>query len=156
MNEVRRRGPIARFFVGLWDAMNFTRRLFYNLLFNFLLLLFLIVIGAAGRVAPLQAHTTLVLAPEGRLVEQYSSDALSRALSRAMGDKDNEEVQLRDLLRALDAAKDDASIERVLLRLDRLQPTGWASLRELGEAIADVRAAGKQVVAFGEGYMQGQ
>ena len=156
MNEVRRRGPIARFFVGLWDAMNFTRRLFFNLLFFFLLLLFLIVIGAAGRLAPLQSHTTLVLAPEGRLVEQYSSDALSRALSRAMGDKDNEEVQLRDLLRALDAAKDDERIERVLLRLDRLQPTGWASLRELGEAIADVRAAGKQVVAFGEGYMQGQ
>src|SRR5688500_13059320 len=156
MNEVRRRGPIARFFVGLWDAMNFTRRLFFNLLFFFLLLLFLVVIGAAGRVAPLQADTTLVLAPEGRLVEQYSSDALSRALSRAMGDKDNEEVQLRDLLRALDAAKDDARIERVLLRVDGLQPTGWASLRELGEAIAEVRASGKQVIAFGEGFMQGQ
>src|SRR5688500_12258334 len=156
MNEVRRRGPIARFFVGLWDAMNFTRRLFFNLLFCFRLLLFLVVSGAAGRVAPLQADTTLVLAPEGRLVEQYSSDALSRALSRAMGDKDNEEVQLRDLLRALDAAKDDARIERVLLRVDGLQPTGWASLRELGEAIAEVRASGKQVIAFGEGFMQGQ
>jgi protease-4 len=156
MNEVRRRGPIARFFIGLWDAMNFTRRLFFNLLFFGLLLLILAAIGAAGRVAPLPDRTTLVLAPEGRLVEQYSSDALSRALSRAMGDKDNEEVQLRDLLRALDAAKDDKRIERVLLRVDGLQPTGWASLRELSQAIAEVRGAGKQVVAFGEGFLQGQ
>ena len=33
MNEVRRRGPIASLFVWLWDAMNFTRRLVFNILF---------------------------------------------------------------------------------------------------------------------------
>ena len=33
------RGPIARFFIGLWDAMNFTRRLILNLLFFFLIFL---------------------------------------------------------------------------------------------------------------------
>jgi protease-4 len=154
--EPRRRGPIARFFVGLWDAMNFTRRLFFNLLFFGLLLLILVAIGAGGRVTPLLDRTTLVLAPEGRLVEQYSSDALSRALNRAMGDDRNEEVQLRDLLRGLDAARDDKRIERVLLRVDRLQPTGWASLRELADAVAEVRASGKQVIAFGEYFGQAQ
>ena len=81
MNQTPQRGPIARFFIGLWDAMNFTRRLILNLLF--LVLLFLIAVGAAGRVAPLQSDTTLVLAPEGRLVEQYSSDALSRTYGSA-------------------------------------------------------------------------
>ncbi|MCA1714232.1 MAG: signal peptide peptidase SppA, partial [Gammaproteobacteria bacterium] len=89
MNEVRRRGPIARFFGGLWDAMNFTRRLVFNLLFFGLLLLILAAIGAGERVKPLLDRTTLVLAPEGRLVEQYSSDPLSRSLAKAFGDDRN-------------------------------------------------------------------
>ena len=33
MNQVVRRGPIAAFFVGLWNVMNFTRRLILNFLF---------------------------------------------------------------------------------------------------------------------------
>ena len=33
MNQPRSRGPIARVFIGLWDAVNFSRRLVFNLLF---------------------------------------------------------------------------------------------------------------------------
>src|SRR5687768_12054276 len=107
MNEVRRaRGPIAAFFLGLWNAMNFTRRLVFNLLF-FVVLLFLLYALFAGGLKPLGERTTLVVAPEGRLVEQYSSDTVSRALSRVLGDDQEEEVQLRDLLRALEAARTD-------------------------------------------------
>ncbi|TWI01653.1 protease-4 [Luteimonas cucumeris] len=156
MNEVRRRGPIARVFIGIWDAMNFTRRLIFNLLFFFLLLLFLIALGAGDRVKPLAERTTLVIAPQGRLVEQYSTDPFSRALAKAMGDDRAEEVQLRDLLRALDAAKDDKRVERVLLRVDELQPTGYAQLREVAASLARLRATGKQVVSFGEQYGQAQ
>jgi protease-4 len=73
-----------------------------------------------------------------------------------MGGEREEEVQLRDLLRALDAARDDKRIERVLLRVDRLEPTGYASLREVAAALAKLRASGKQVVAFGETFTQEQ
>ncbi|RPE79840.1 signal peptide peptidase SppA [Vulcaniibacterium tengchongense] len=149
MSQPPRRGPIARFFVGLWDAVNFTRRLVLNLLFLLLLFLFLAVLGAGDRAKPLQARSALVIAPEGALVEQYSSDPATRALGRAVGEKAGE-VQLRDLLRALDAARSDSRIERVVLRLDKLQAGGMASLRELAAAIARVRASGKQVIAFGE------
>lgn len=149
MNDTTRRGPIARFFVGLWDAMNFTRRLILNLLFFALLLLFLAILGAGPRTRPLLDRTTLVIAPEGALVEQYSSDPLTRALGRALGEKGGE-VQLRDLVRALDAAGRDKRIERVVLRLDKLDAAGLASLREVAGAIARVKASGKQVVAFSE------
>jgi protease-4 len=156
MNEVRRtRGPIAAFFLGLWHAMNFTRRLVFNLLF-FVVLLVLLYALFAGGLKPVGERTTLVIAPEGRLVEQYSSDTVSRALSRVLGDEQEEEVQLRDLLRVLDAARTDKRIERVYVRFDRLKPTGYASLRELAAALAHVRASGKQVVAFGESFMQAQ
>lgn len=149
MNDTPRRGPIARFFVGLWDAMNFTRRLVLNLLFFAVLLLFLAILGAGPRTKPLQDRTTLVIEPEGALVEQYSSDPLTRALSKALGERGGE-VQLRDLVRALDAARRDKRVERVVLRLDKLQGGGMASLREVADAIARVRASGKQVVAFSE------
>jgi len=156
-----RPGPVARFFVGLWDVMNFTRRLILNLLFFGLLFLvlvaFLVAVGK-GRsgVAPMHERTTLVIAPEGRLVEQFSTDPLSRALARALGDTSAEEVQLRDLLRAIEAARDDKHVERVLLQLDGLQPSGMASMREIAAALGELRASGKQVVAFGENIGQGQ
>ncbi|MBE2292438.1 MAG: S49 family peptidase, partial [Xanthomonadaceae bacterium] len=156
-----RPGPVARFFVGLWDVMNFTRRLILNLLFFGLLFLvlvaFLVAVGK-GRsgVAPMHERTTLVIAPEGRLVEQFSTDPLSRALARALGDTSAEEVQLRDLLRAIEAARDDKHVERVLLQLDGLQPSGMASMREVAAALGELRASGKQVVAFGENIGQGQ
>ncbi|KAF1699582.1 signal peptide peptidase SppA [Pseudoxanthomonas jiangsuensis] len=155
-----RRNPIAAFFVGLWDVMNFTRRLILNLLFFGLLFLVLIVfVAAVGRgngVQPLKERTTLVIAPEGRVVEQFTADPVTRALAKALGDSAAEEVQLRDLLRAIEAAKDDRHIERVVLQLDKLQPSGQASMREIARALGELRAAGKQVVAFGENIGQPQ
>jgi len=160
MNQVVRRGPIAAFFVGLWDVMNFTRRLILNFLFFGLLFLclalFLVAVGRGNGVKPTLERTTLVIAPEGRLVEQYSTDPATRALAKAFGDKNAEEIQLRDLVRAIDAAKDDKNIERVLLRVDQLQPSGYASMREVAAALARLRASGKQIVSFGENLQQAQ
>ena len=160
MNQVVRRGPIAAFFVGLWNVMNFTRRLilnflFFGLLFLFLVL-FLVAVGRGTGVQPLTERTTLVIAPEGRLVEQFSADPVSRALAKALGDKSGEEVQLRDLVRTIDAAREDKNIERVLLRVDGLQPSGYASMREVASSLAKLRASGKQIVAFGENLSQSQ
>jgi protease-4 len=160
MNQVVRRGPIATFFVGLWDVMNFTRKLVLNLIFFgllfLLLILFVVAVGSGGGVQPLTERTTFVLAPEGRLVEQFTADPATRALAKALGDKSAEEVQLRDLLRAIEGAQKDKNIERMLLRVDELQPTGYASLREVAAALAKFRASGKQIVAFGENMTQAQ
>ena len=156
MNEPRRRGPIARIAIGLWDTVNFTRRLVFNLLFLAVLVIALAVMFGGGKLAPLSERSTLVVAPEGRLVEQYSCDPLSRSFARATNSNDCREVRLRDMLRALDSARTDKRIERVALHLDELEPSGFASLREVAAAIAKVKAAGKQVVAFGDNYSQAQ
>jgi protease-4 len=44
----------------------------------------------------------------------------------------------------------------VLLRVDRLSFSGYASIREVADALAKLRASGKQVVAFGESFDQNQ
>ena len=156
MNEPRRRGPIARFFIWLWNAMNFTRRLAFNLLFFGFMFLVLAALGAGGNARPLLDRTTLVIAPEGKLVEQYTTDPASRAFSRTFGSDNTGEVQLRDLLHAIDAARNDKRIERVLLRTDHMQFSGYASMREVAAALAKLRASGKPVVAFGENFDQSQ
>lgn len=162
MNAPVRRGPVATFFVGLWNVVNFARKLFLNLLFfGFLLFLvmFMIVVAglkSSGAGAPLFERTTLVVAPEGRLVEQYSADPATRALAKLLNDKDADEVQLRDLVRAIDGAAKDKRIERMLLRVDALQPSGYASLREVAAALQRFRASGKPIVAFGENLGQSQ
>ncbi|MFI8717423.1 signal peptide peptidase SppA [Stenotrophomonas sp. NPDC077464] len=161
MNQPVRRNPVASFFIGLWDVMNFTRRLILNLLFFGLLFLILVLfVVAMGKGASsnraLQDRTSLVIAPEGRLVEQFSADPVSRALAKAIGDNSAEEVQLRDLIRALDAVREDKKIERVVLQLDKLQPSGFASMREVAASLQAVRAAGKQVVAYSDNMSQWQ
>ncbi|KAG0766805.1 hypothetical protein G6F22_017764 [Rhizopus arrhizus] len=110
----------------------------------------------AGASKSLQDRTTLVIAPEGRLVEQFSADPVSRALAKAVGDNGAEEIQLRDLLRVIESAKEDKKIERVVLELDKLQPSGFASLREVASALQDLRASGKQLVAYSESMGQSQ
>ncbi|QDH71292.1 signal peptide peptidase SppA [Marilutibacter alkalisoli] len=149
------RTPVVRFFIGLWDAMNFTRRLIFNLLFFGLLLLLLFVLASGDGVPKLHERSALVIAPKGNLVEQYSADPFSRAMAESMGQGQGE-VQLRDLLRALESAVEDKNIERVVLRLDGLSGGGMASRGELARAVARVRESGKEVLAFGEGMNQAQ
>ncbi|WP_045737416.1 signal peptide peptidase SppA [Xanthomonas sp. MUS 060] len=160
MNQPVRRSPIVSFFVGLWDVMNFTRRLILNLVFfGFLFVLLLLVVVAMARgdgAKTLRDRTTLLIAPEGKLVEQFSADPVSRALAKAMNDKGAQEIQLRDLVRAIEAAKTDPKIERVALRLDKLQPGGFASMREVVAALQDLRSSGKQIVAYSDSLNQSQ
>ncbi|QIL19327.1 signal peptide peptidase SppA [Thermomonas sp. HDW16] len=156
MNQPRSRGPIARVFIGLWDAVNFSRRLVFNLLFLLVVFLLLAAMFGGGKLAPLADKSTLVIAPEGQLVEQFRCDPLSRKFAAATNSNDCREVRLRDLLRALDAASTDKRIDRVVLQLDEFQPSGFASLRDVAAAIGKVKAAGKQVIAYGDNYTQGQ
>lgn len=138
---------------GIWDALNFGRRLVFNLVFLALLVLLL---GVLLRGMPLlQPRTALVLAPDAVLVEQYSVAPAERVLGRLTGET-VAEVQLRDLLRAIDAAREDAHIERIVLRPDRIHGGGFASLRELAAALRRFREAGKQVIAYADAMDQRQ
>lgn len=76
-------GVIGRFFRGIWNALNFTRRLLFNLIFVFVLILF---IGALFGSRPvLSPRTALVLDPKGSIVEQYRTDPTQRALGNLAG-----------------------------------------------------------------------
>lgn len=146
-------GPFRRFVCGIWNSLNFARRLVFNLIFVFVLLIVVIALFSGGK--KLESRNVLVLAPQGQVVEQFSVDPMERALARALK-QSQQETQLRDLLRALEAAASDARIERVVIHADAMSGIGFASMQELGRAIVRFKTSGKQVVAYSDGMEQKQ
>ncbi len=146
-------GLFRRLLCGTWNALNFTRRLVFNVIFVALLLLLFAGLFKAKPV--IEERTALVLDPKGAVVEQYSTDPTERALSNMSGGGGNKEVQLRDLLRAIETAARDPKIERIVLVPDELS-AGLSTLRELGQALDRFRSTGKEIVVVSEGMGQGQ
>ena len=62
------------------------------------------------------------------------------------------EYRLRDLVQALDKAKDDKRVKAVALDLDGFTGGGQTTIGDLADAVKRLRAAGKPVVAYGVGY----
>ncbi|TLY50508.1 MAG: signal peptide peptidase SppA, partial [Gammaproteobacteria bacterium] len=150
----QKRGFIAGFFVGLWNLLNFTRRLVFNLIFLLLLIGFVLALrGGTGRL--LDEHTALVLNPKGRIVEQYTSEPAQRALAGVLGSKAHE-TQLRDIVRAIDAATADKRIERIVLEPEQISAAGMSTLHEIGAALDRFKASGKEVIAVANMMTQGQ
>lgn len=148
-------GPIRRLLVGSWNLLNFTRRLVFNLLFLFVLVFLLVLALSSPEAARVADRSALVLPLDGVLVEQNSGSVAQRLQAQMTGDY-VPEIQLRDLLDTLEAAKDDKRIERVVLLTDGFSARGFAAMREVADALEEVRAAGKQVVAWSSGMTQQQ
>jgi protease-4 len=140
------------FFARVWGFIDACRRFTLNLLFLLVIVIIGVALFAPGA-APLKEKTVLVLNLHGKIVEQKSGGTRQQLMSRWSGEEDGE-MQLRDILNTLDAAAKDDKIERVLLMTDDFDGAGLASLREVAAALERVRAAGKQVIAWGGSYSQ--
>lgn len=140
-------------------GINVVRLVILNLIFFFVLFLLMLVL-AIGYLSSraernILSDSVLVIHPEGALVEQFSIAPLQRALQSLSGNPPKE-VQLRDLVGAIDAAAKDARITRILLEPDEMQGGGFAALREVGAALDRFRAAGKPVIVWAADLDQGQ
>ena len=144
---------------GIGRGINVVRLLIINAVFFFLLLIVLLLVvgGIAGSHASrtVADGSVLVLKLDGQLVEQYSIAPMQRALATLSGNK-SEQVQLRDLVGAIDAAAQDKRIGRILLLPGELHAGGFAALREVGAALDRFRATGKPVIAWAANLDQGQ
>lgn len=137
-----------------WGWLDRTRRVVVNLLF-----LALVLGGVAAWLASgtpsLQDKTVLVLDLAGPLVEQFSGSPRDAVLSQ-LQEGERQQVRLRDVIGALDAAAKDARISRVLLLLEDLSGGGLQAQREVASALERFKASGKPVVAWGTSYDQRQ
>ncbi|HQU92070.1 MAG TPA: S49 family peptidase [Pyrinomonadaceae bacterium] len=145
-------GPLRRLWNGFWGIVDGTRRGLFNAIF--LVFVIFVVFALFGWGAPkTEPGTALMLAPKGAIVEQYSADPGDRVIAKLTGDEILE-VQLRDVLRALEAAKSDPNIDLVVVRTEQFAGAGLATLREIGRAMKQVREAGKEIIAYGDYFDQ--
>ncbi|MEN2711185.1 signal peptide peptidase SppA [Sphingomonas sp. NPDC092331] len=91
----------------------------------------------------------LLVALDGALVEQPEE---VDPFSRLGGGGAVKQQRLRDVVRALDAAKTDSHVKAVVLDLDRFTGGYPAAISEVAAAIGKVRAAGKPVLAYATAY----
>lgn len=143
----------ARFMRALGRGINITRLVIINVVFFGILFL---ILGLAFRGAPkVGPGSVLLLKPTGMLVEQYSIDPAQRALARMSGQPVGQ-VQVRDLVAAIDRAARDPRIARILIDPSDMQFGGMGALEDVGAALDRFRAAGKPVIAWGTNLDQMQ
>ena len=115
----------------------------------FMLMFFgLLYAGLSARPAAI-GDGVLAMDLDGALVEQASRpDPLSAVAGTANVTR---EFELRDLIAALDAAKDDSRVKAISLDLDGFLGGGQPAIAALGEKIREVKKS-KPVIAFATGY----
>jgi protease-4 len=129
---------IWKLLVGIKDAL--------------VLLLLIIFFGGlygalSARPAPVR-EGVLDLNLNGSLVEQPARPEWADLA----GSSRTRQYRLRDMVAALEKAKDDSRVKAVALDLDGFSGGGATAIGDLADAVRQVRAAGKPVVAYGVGY----
>jgi len=143
-----------RCFVLGWQGLDLARRAIGNLVL-LVLIVSALFFALRSEVVKIEERTSLVIELSGKLVEQSALGSREAALAYALSGAEPE-TRLRDVVRALELAKGDARIESVQVRVDDLQSAGFASLREIGTAMDQVRATGKKVTVWASAFNQRQ
>jgi protease-4 len=147
-------GAVLMGFFGLvWRILEGVRKTLHLIL---LLVIFGFILAALHTSVPLVPRSSaLVIAPEGELVEQLSSDPVRRAIGQASGGPAPETL-LKDVIDAIESAKNDSRIKLIVLDLGNLDVSGLSKLQEIGASLRDFRSAGKRVVVGADSLDQGQ
>lgn len=154
MNSDSRPNILVRLWLGFWRGLTAFRIAVFNILFLIVLAVIVRMLFSSDALI-VESDTTLVIAPTGVLVEEYTGTPVDRAISQAMG-QEVLESRLRDVLAALEQAAGDDRITQVLIRTDQLWGLAPGMMDELASAFARFRESGKPVIAYGGAMLQGQ
>lgn len=145
-------------FVGLWTVLNFCRKLFFNIIFIFLLVVIIIGLTADKDPITVRPGSALYMNLKGRLViEKEAVDPFEQFMQEAFGDEpENPEILVRDVEKVLRNAKEDNRLQALVLDFSEFEGGGLDKLRQVSEAIADFKTSGKPVYAVGDYFGQNQ
>ncbi|WP_158969751.1 signal peptide peptidase SppA [Paraglaciecola sp. L3A3] len=145
-------------FVGIWTALNFSRKLFFNLIFIGIIIVIISVASKDGNKITVPQGSALVLKLKGDLViEKQAIDPFEEFISEALEqDSENPEVLLQDVLHTLHNAKQDRRIKALVLDLHGLGGAGLDKLEQIAVALDDFKESEKPIYAIGDYYSQNQ
>jgi protease-4 len=142
-------------FQFFWKLINGVRVLILNVVFFFLLFIFVIAFMETDESRIVETQSALVLNPHGSIVEQFTGSPLDRAVKQATRQQ-QPEVRLRDMLAAIRAAGKDSKIAVLVIEAGGIWDVGLSSLQELEGAIEDFKASGKPVISLADNLTQSQ
>lgn len=135
---------LTRLLAAIWSGANGLRKVLHLAL---LLVIFLVFVAAMSE-APVELpdKAALVITPYGALVEQLEGDPFDRALAK-LADDGQRQTLVKDIVDALNFARDDDRIQAVYLELSSLSGSGLNKLQQVAAAIEDFKLSGKPVIA---------
>lgn len=145
-------------FVGIWSVLNFSRKLFFNLIFIVLAIgLFALLMKDDGKVV-VPNESALVVNIVGEIViEKRYVDPFEKFMQEAFGQEEEDpEILLRDVLFALENAKQDNRIKMLVLNLQSMSNSGMDKLKQVASALEGFKESGKPIYAVGDYYTQAQ
>jgi protease-4 len=130
-----------RFLVGVKDALALI-----------VLLVFFLGVWAAmhTKATRVPSGSALVLDLDGPVVDQASERSPLASISGAPAG--GNEIEVRDVIRAIDTARTDGRIKLIVLQLDTFIGAGEANLQSIATALKAFRASGKPVYAYATAY----
>ncbi|HPC84763.1 MAG TPA: signal peptide peptidase SppA [Thermoanaerobaculaceae bacterium] len=146
-SQSNRIGPWRR----LWRSLDATRRVVLNIVF-FGLLVALVAMASGGK-PKVPKGCALVVKPTGTIVEQLEGNALDRVRAELVGGS-SEQTLLKDLVDAIDAAREDQRIKTLVLDLAEMGSAGMTKLEDLKAALGRFRASQKKIIATADSYDQ--
>lgn len=147
-----RTNPIMRILKGAWGAVDVTRKFVFNLLF-LVIAISLLAMAFSSNAPKIAKSTALVIKPKGQLVEQLTAQSFEQVLDEARGVQ-TPETLLKDVIDAIDKAKDDDRVQVLVLNLSSFTGARLTKLQDVGQAITDFKAGGKKVIAMADFYAQ--
>lgn len=148
------RGPLRRFFSGLGRLATWLRITLSNIIF-FVLLVIIVLALIPEKPLQLPEEFALRLAPQGMLVDEYSYvDPMNMLLQGT--ENQQPETRVRDLVKAIDSAGQDARVTALVMELDELEGGGISKLEEIGAALKRFKATEKPLLAVGNNFSQTQ
>ena len=143
---------IAKIFRAIGTALSYFNKALLYALEIIIVAAVIISVFSMTKSPQVQPNSILVLDLEGTIKELPSADmGLSPVLANAPSN-----VSLHELLATLDKASKDPMIDGVLLKLDKLQRVGMASIEEIGKALERYKTSGKPIWAWGTNFSQSQ
>jgi protease-4 len=111
------------------------------------------VAGSKESVTELKPNSVYEIKLEGNLIDRSKDDPFSVAFAQAMGKTAERTMGLDDLLANIKKAKNDANIVGIYLNGGSLSG-GFASFKEIRNALIDFKKSGKFIVAYADNYSQ--
>lgn len=111
------------------------------------------IAGSADKATELKDNSVYELSLSGSLVDRTEDNPFAAAFAEALGQTSQAVIGLDDVLANIEKAKNDEKIKGIYLKGGTLMG-GFASIKEIRDALVDFKKSGKFVIAYADTYMQ--